>query len=213
MYLPPAFEESRPEELRDLITRYPLGTLVTHGPSGLDANHLVFQFDASQGDHGTLHTHVARSNSVWRELSDGQEVLAIFRGPDGYISPNWYPTKPETHRVVPTWNYLAIHVHGRAAVRDDPKYLRGVVGHLTKTHEATQDVPWAMGDGPHEFIEDLLTKIVAIDIGVTRLVGKAKLSQNRDLRDVHGAIAGLRRSGHNAVADAMDHYAKPREEP
>ena len=210
MYLPTAFEESRPEELREIIARYPLGLLVTHGPSGLDANHVVFQFDANQGQYGTLHTHVARASSVWQELTDGPEVLAIFRGPDGYLSPNWYPSKAETHRVVPTWNYVAVHAYGRAVVRDDPKYLRGVVGRLTKSHEATQPAPWSMGDSPSEFIEDLLNKIVAIDIGVTRLVGKAKLSQNRDLRDVHGAIDGLRESGHDAVANAMAQYAKAR---
>ena len=119
MYVPKYFEESRPDVLRALIDAHPLGALVTHNASGLDANHIPFFIE---GD--SLIAHVARKNPVWRELKDGDEVLVIFRGADGYISPNWYPSKHETHRQVPTWNYLVAHAHGRVFVRDDVNFVR-----------------------------------------------------------------------------------------
>ena len=121
MYVPEHFEETRPEVLHRLITQHPLGVLVTYGTGGLDANHLPFELEVREGALGVLHTHVARANAVCRELRSGDEVLVVFRGPDAYISPNWYPSKHEQHRQVPTWNYMVAHAHGRVTVRDDER--------------------------------------------------------------------------------------------
>ena len=138
MYLPSHFEESRPECLHELIFAHPFGTLITHGVDGLDANHLPFELDARVGGHGLLRAHVARNNPVWQAVASGAEVLVVFRSDDAYISPNWYPSKHETHKQVPTWNYRVVHAHGRITVHDDEKYVRGVVARLTRKHEADE---------------------------------------------------------------------------
>ena len=203
MYVPPHFKESRYEQLHTLIAQHPLGVLVTHTSGGLDANHLPFELETREGSLGVLHTHVARANPVWRDIASGDEVLVVFRAADAYISPNWYPSKHEHHRQVPTWNYLVAHAHGRVTVRDDERYLRALVGRLTKRHEASQPRPWKMGDSPQTFINEMLASIVGLEIGITRLVGKFKLGQNKDNRDVLGAAHALKAHGENAVADAM----------
>lgn len=203
MYIPAHFAESRPEVLHDLIRRHPLGMLVTHGAAGLDANHIPFELDAASGSLGTLAGHVARANPVWQQLRDGDEVMVVFRAADAYISPNWYPSKHEQHRQVPTWNYMVAHAHGRVRIVDDERFVRGIVGRLTKTHEASQAVPWKMADSPREFIDGLLQAIVGIEIEITRLEGKSKLSQNKEARDLRGAIEGLAAVGRNDVAEAM----------
>lgn len=203
MYVPRHFEESRPEQLHSLIAEHPLGILVTQGPGGLDANHLPFELETREGSLGVLHTHVARTNPVWQNIASGDEVLVVFRAADAYISPNWYPSKHEQHRQVPTWNYIVAHAHGRVTVRDDERYLRGLVGRLTKRHEASQPDPWRMSDSPQAFINDMLASIVGLEIGITRLVGKSKLGQNKETRDVLGAAHALKAQGHDAIADAM----------
>jgi len=203
MYVPAHFAENRPEVLHDLIRRHPLGILVTHGAAGLDANHIPFELTAAPGSLGILSGHVARANPVWQELADGAEVMVIFRAADAYISPNWYPSKHEQHRQVPTWNYVVAHAHGRVRIVDDERFVRGIVGRLTKAHEAPQPVPWKMADSPREFIDGLLQAIVGIEIAITRLEGKAKLSQNKDARDVQGAIDGLKAAGEDDLAQAM----------
>ncbi len=156
-----------------------------------------------EGSLGVLHTHVARANPVWRNIASGDEVLVVFRAADAYISPNWYPSTHEHHRQVPTWNYIVAHAHGRVTVRDDERYLRGLVGRLTKRHEASQPDPWRMSDSPQAFINDMLASIVGLEIGITRLVGKSKLGQNKEMRDVLGAAHALKAQGHDAIADAM----------
>ena len=203
MYVPRHFEESRPEQLHSLIAEHPLGILVTQGSGGLDANHLPFELETGESSLGVLHTHVARANPVWRNIASGDEVLVVFRAADAYISPNWYPSTHEHHRQVPTWNYIVAHVHGRVTVRDDERYLRGLVGRLTKRHEASQPDPWRMSDSPQAFINDMLASIVGLEIGITRLVGKSKLGQNKEMRDVLGAAHALKARGHDAMADAM----------
>lgn len=202
MYVPPHFDEPRTEVLHDLIRQHPFGTLVTHGAGGLDANHIPFELLAGQGALGTLTAHVARANPVWREVRDGDEVMVIFRGGDAYISPNWYPSKHESHRQVPTWNYRVVHAHGRITVRDDERTVRAVVARLTRTHEAAQPAPWKMGDSAPEFIDTLLQAIVGIEIGITRLAGKFKLSQNKDERDLRAAGEVLAAHG-EPIGDAM----------
>ena len=203
MYVPTHFDESRPEVLHALIAAHPLGILVTQGASGLDANHLPFDLETRDGSLGVLHTHVARANPVWRDTASGDEVLVVFRAADAYVSPSWYPSKHEHHRQVPTWNYSVAHAHGRMTVRDDERYLRGLVGRLTKRHEATQPHPWKMGDSPQAFIDQMLASIVGLEIGITRLVGKFKLGQNKEARDVLGAAQALKAQGHDAIAAAM----------
>jgi transcriptional regulator len=210
MYVPDHFEEQRPERLHALIAQHPLGILVTKGPGGLDANHLPFELDAREGSLGVLHTHVARANPVWRDLASGDEVLVVFRAADAYVSPNWYPSKREQHRQVPTWNYMVAHAHGRVTVHDDERHVRGVVGRLTKRQEASQPDPWRMADSPETFLKEMLASIVALEIGITRLIGKAKLGQNKESRDVLGAANALKAQGGHAVGDAMLEYLAER---
>ena len=206
MYLPTHFEEHRPDELQRVMREHPLGTLITQGPGGLDANHLPFELIEEAGPQGTLRAHVARANPVWREVpADGADVLVVFQASDAYISPNWYPSKPEHHRHVPTWNYQVVHAHGRLRVMDDERFVRGLVARLTREHEqrSQQPKPWKMGDSAPEFITGLLQAIVGIEIEITRLVGKSKLGQNREDRDRLGAAAGLEGLGNTPTALAM----------
>jgi transcriptional regulator len=203
MYLPKLFAESRPEELHRLIREYPFGMLVTHTSSGLEANHLPFLLDEERGACGTLLAHIARANPLWTEIVDGGEVLVVFRGAHGYISPNWYVSKHETHRHVPTWNYEVVHAHGRIHVRDDEKFVRGVVARLTRQHEADQLRPWKMSDAPADYLSEELTQIVGIEVELMRVDGKRKLSQNRDARDFESTVRALEERGHKELALAM----------
>ena len=203
MYLPAHFAETRPEALNQIIREHPLGILVTHGPDGLDADHIPFEFDAAAGTHGVLSAHVARANPVWQRCPTGTPVMVIFRGPQGYISPNWYPSKHEAHRQVPTWNYEVVHAHGTIMVRDDERFVRGVVARLTRRHEASEPVPWKMGDSAPDFIDGMVRAIVGIEIQVTSLVGKSKLSQNKDARDRLSAADSLGEKGLDALAQSM----------
>lgn len=210
MYRPTHFEENRPEVLHALMRMHPLGQLVTHGADGLDANPIPFELDAASGPHGTLRAHVARANPVWQQAADA-EVLVIFQAAQGYISPNWYPSKPEHHRHVPTWNYAVVHAHGRLRVLDDERFVRGLVARLTREHEARsqQARPWKMGDSAPDFISSMLASIVGIEVDITRLVGKFKLGQNREARDRLGATDGLAALGQADLAQAMRDAAPP----
>lgn len=204
MYLPSHFAVPEREALHRLIAEQPLGALVTQGADGtLDANHLPFELDLTSGPQGTLRGHVARANPVWQQAGAGAEVLVIFRAGDAYISPSWYPSKHENHKSVPTWNYRVVHAHGRLLIRDDEKYVRGVVARLTRQHEATQPKPWRMTDAPPDYIATLLQAIVGIEVEITRLEGKFKLSQNRETRDIRGAAEGARQAGALPVSQAM----------
>ncbi|MEX3845311.1 FMN-binding negative transcriptional regulator [Paraburkholderia sp. BR10882] len=203
MYVPAHFAENRQDVLHDCIAQHPFGTLVTQGKSGLDANHIPFELAAGEGELGVLRAHVARANPVWQDVANGDEVLVIFRAGDAYISPNWYPSKHEAHKQVPTWNYVVVHAHGRIKILDDERYVRGVIGRLTRTHEATQPKPWKMADAPKDYTDTLVKAIVGVEIEITRLVGKSKLSQNKEERDIRGAGDALKSSGESRIADAM----------
>ena len=203
MYIPADFNESRIENLHDCIVQHPFGTLITHGKSGLDANHIPFELAAGEGERGVLRAHVARANPVWQDIANGDEVLVVFRAGDAYISPNWYPSKHEFHKQVPTWNYIVVHAHGRISVHDDERYVRGVVARLTRQHEATQPEPWKMSDAPADYIDTMLKSIVGLQIGITRLIGKSKLGQNKASRDIRGAAVALQARGDTAIGDAM----------
>jgi transcriptional regulator len=201
MYVPRYFAETRLSELHHIIRENPLGMLVSHTAAGLDANHLPFELDASRGPFGTLQAHIARANPLWKD--DASEVLIVFRGPHGYISPSWYPSKHETHRHVPTWNYEVVHAHGRLRVIDDESFVGSVVARLTHRYEAHEPRPWKMADAPKEYLREMLGMIVGIEIELTRLEGKRKLSQNREARDFQGAVDALRERGHDELAAAM----------
>lgn len=204
MYLPKHFEEARDEQLLRTIAAYPLGALVVNGPDGLDANHVPFLIDEANGGKKLL-AHVARANPLWKEAKDGDEALVIFRAGDAYISPNWYPSKHEFHRQVPTWNYRVVHVHGRLHIRDDDRFVRGVVARLTRTHEgqAGSPKPWKMTDSSPKYIDEMLSNIVGIEIEITKMVGKWKLSQNKEERDRANAADELHKRGEQAISQAM----------
>lgn len=203
MYIPEHFAESRLDELHRIMRAHPLAMLCTSGPQGLDANHLPFLLDADSGPHGRLIGHVARANPLWQSVAPDSEVLVVFRGADGYVSPNWYPSKHETHRAVPTWNYEVVHAHGTLTIHDDVKHVRSVVARLTHAHEAGEPHPWKMGDAPPDYLADMLRAIVGIEVHITRLEGKRKLSQNRGTGDRSGVMAALHERDHRALAQAM----------
>ena len=203
MYLPTHFAETRPEELSRIIRDHPLGALVTHGASGLDADHLPFEFDPDVGTHGLLSAHLARANPLWQRCPTGTAVMVIFGGAQAYISPNWYPSKHEAHRQVPTWNYEVVHAHGVLTVHDDERFARGIIARLTRRHEATEPKPWKMGDSAPEYIDSMVRNIVGIEIAVTSLVGKSKLSQNKEARDRLNAAEILKARGHEEMSDLM----------
>ena len=207
MYLPPHFAQDQPEELHRIMRTHPLGVLVSAGAAslagGLDADHVPFEFNAGVGPLGTLSAHLARANPLWQRCPSGTEVLVIFRGAEAYVSPNWYPSKHESHRQVPTWNYEVVHAHGRLTVLDDERFVRGLLARLTRHHEAAEPKPWKMGDSAPEFIDDMLSKVVGIEVEITALVGKSKLSQNKASRDRLNAADTLAARGRDELAQAM----------
>jgi transcriptional regulator len=203
MYTPAHFAEHRPAQLQRIIRDHPLGMLVTHGAAGLDADHLPFDFDPAQGPHGLLSAHVARANPVWQRCPTGSPVMVVFRGAQAYISPNWYPSKHEAHRQVPTWNYEVVHAHGVLTVRDDERFVRGIVARLTRQHEAGEPTPWKIGDAAPGYIDSLLRRIVGLEISITALEGKRKLGQDEETRDRIGAADTLQARGHAELAERM----------
>jgi transcriptional regulator len=205
MYIPPHFAVTEPEALHRIVREHPLGVLVTHASAGLDADHVPFELDPDTGPLGTLTAHVARANPMWQRCPTGSSVMVIFRGADAFISPNWYPSKHESHRQVPTWNYEVVHAHGTLTVHDDERFVRGMVARLTRRHEAGEPRPWKMADSAPEFIDAMLRNIVGIEITITSLVGKSKLSQNRESRDRLGAADALAERGHGELAQRMRH--------
>lgn len=203
MYIPAHFAETRSEELLRIIQTHPLGMLVTNTGAGLDAEHIPFEFDPSGGTQGSLIAHVARANTVWQRCPTGTSVMVVFRGAEAYISPNWYPSKHEAHRQVPTWNYEVVHAHGTLTVHEDARFVRRVLALLTRRHEATEPKPWKMADSAPEYIDSMLRNIVGIEISITSLVGKAKLSQNREARDRLNAADVLAAQGRTEIAALM----------
>lgn len=204
MYLPSLFEETRIEVLAGLIHEHPLATLITQNDAGLVANHIPMEFDPAPAPFGILRGHVARANPVWRETVAGSEVLLVFQGPSAYVTPAWYATKKQTGKVVPTWNYAVVHARGPLVVRDDPVWLRAFLEKLTDRHESGRTAPWKVGDAPEDFIRSQLRAIVGIEIPLTGLSGKWKMSQNRPPADREGVIRGLRERGGPSDAQIAD---------
>ena len=174
---------------------YPLATLVTHGADGLTANHIPLHFSPDPAPHGTLYGHIARANPLARPGSANGDVLAVFQGPEAYVSPSWYATKAETGKVVPTWNYAVVHAHGTLRLVDDPAWLRARLEELTSAQEGAFATPWQVGDAPDDYIEKLLRAIVGVEIAVTSLVGKWKVSQNQPDANRAGVVDGLTSRG------------------
>jgi len=208
MYVPPAFREDRPKILRAAIRASGLAILVTFGPEGLIASHVPMLLDEPEGPetagrHGVLVGHIARANPQWRASAADVQALAIFPGPDAYVSPSLYATKRESGKVVPTWNYVAVHAYGALAFFDDPHELHALVSRLTASHEAARPAPWAVTDAPASFIASQLKGIVGFRLEIARLEGKWKMSQNRPMADRVGVIEGLRHEGAPEVAAAV----------
>jgi len=204
MYLPKHFEEPRIEVMHELMRAHPLATLVTLTAGGLDANHIPLQLVADSSPFGTLQGHVARANPLWRDFDRNVEVLAVFRGPEGYISPSWYATKQETGKAVPTWNYAVVHAHGKLRVIDDAAWLRAQIEALTTHNEASLPHPWAVSDAPADYTEKMISALVGIEIEITRLTGKWKTSQNQPAANQAGIIAALRADGRDDSAAMAD---------
>src|SRR5690554_4285451 len=201
MYLPDHFKEVDPAEIASIIAGAPLACVVANSSEGLVANHVPLMFDKG----GDLIGHFALANEMHRTVVDGQEVMAIFRGVDGYISPNTYPSKLVHHRHVPTWNYQVVHIHGIITFQHDERSKRAAIGLLTRDQErrVNGDKAWRMADAPVDYMLDMIGKIVAFRIAATRTIAKSKLSQNRDQRDFDGAVEGLKAHGDQVLAERM----------
>lgn len=201
MYTPAHFVRNDPAALRALMRADPLATLITSGTDGLDANLVPLLWVDDGSAHGVLRGHVARGNPLWRGA--GAEVLAVFRGPDAYVSPGWYATKRESGKVVPTWNYAVVQARGPLRAVDDAEWLRDLVAALTREHEAAQAAPWSVDDAPADYLQAMLKGIVGIEIAISDLQGKWKMSQNQPEINRRGVVAGLRAQGHEAVARSV----------
>lgn len=196
MYCPAHFAETRPEVLHALMRARPLATLVTAGDDGPAADHIPFVLDLPDDGPGVLRGHVARANPMWRRLVDGGvPALAVFHGPDAYVTPSWYPGKREHGRAVPTWNYAIVHARGPLRAIDDPDWLRAHVEALTRQQEAAFAEPWAVSDAPADYLEKMLGATVGIELTIVSLAGKWKMSQNQPVANRAGVVAGLQAAG------------------
>lgn len=192
MYVPNHFKEDDTGTLQQYIRDYGFGLLVVADDSGIEANHVPFLLSSEEdGTLGQLQCHLARNNPVWQRMQHGARVLAVFQGPNAYISPSWYATKAETERVVPTWNYLAVHAEGSARIVEDPNWLKSHLHRLTDHHEAGMENPWSVDDAPMDFTERLVQAIVGVEIEIETLTGKLKASQNQPEKNQAGVKAGL----------------------
>jgi transcriptional regulator len=198
VYVPDHFRESRIDVIQAFVDKHPLATLVANTTDGLTANHIPLQSTLHTDGTGLLRGHIARANSLWRRLENDAVVLAIFTGADTYVSPNWYPSKQEQGKAVPTWNYATVHLKGTIRFIDDAPWLRDFVGKLTDIHEQPRAHPWHVSDAPADYIEGMLRAIIGFEIKVSSTVGKFKGSQNRSSADRGGVGAGLRKEGRSA---------------
>jgi transcriptional regulator len=204
MYEPPLHRKESLEAQHALIRSQPLGLLICNGPAGLEANTIPFLIDASASKLGTLRAHMARANKQWRSLGKADEALVVFQGPDRYISPNWYATKRETGKVVPTWNYVMVQARGKPRVIEDAEWLRAQIDELTRTHEGRRPAPWAVSDAPADFIAMQIKAIVGLEIEIAHIAGKWKVSQNRPAPDREGVVAGLTAEGEPTALDMAE---------
>ncbi|WAR46082.1 FMN-binding negative transcriptional regulator [Methylomonas rapida] len=210
MYIPKHFEEPRIDVMQTLIRDYPLATLVASSASGLNANHIPLHWVEEGGSpYGSLRGHIARSNPLWTDSDPQTEVLAVFQAENAYISPSWYATKHQAGKVVPTWNYVVVHAYGTLRLIDDPIWIRQQLESMTQEFEAGLPEPWSVADAPADFTERLITQIIGIEISVSRLQGKWKVSQNQPPENQNSVIEALRESGQSAMASLVADAAKP----
>jgi transcriptional regulator len=215
VYIPSHFNEDRLDVLHELIRSQALATVVTYSPaSGLIASHVPLVLEPAPAPYGTLRGHLSRANPQWRDYAADVDALAIFAGPQHYITPSWYPSKTEHGKVVPTWNYVVVHAYGRLTLYDDRDALLQNVHALTTIHEADRPVRWEIADAPAEYVDGQLKGIIGISLAITRLEGKWKVSQNRPAADRAGVVRGLRHEGDDSsltMADLVDaaHRRKP----
>ena len=195
MYQPALFREDRIEVQHSLVRAHPLGLIITAGPGGLMANPIPFVIDPDASPRGTLQCHLARANPQWRELAAVEECLVVFQGPHDYVTPSWYATKRETGKVVPTWNYATVHVWGRPTVIEDAAWLRRQIDGLTALQEGRRAAPWAVSDAPDDFVAAQVNGIVGVEMPISRIEGKWKVSQNRPENDRAGVVQGLTADG------------------
>jgi transcriptional regulator len=212
LYLPAHFDEKRTDVLHALMRARPLATLVTNCDSGLVANHIPMETVAEPPPHGSIRGHIARANPLWREYRAASEALAIFHGPQAYVSPSFYPSKQETGEVVPTWNYAVVHARGTLRFVEDTGWLRALVTRLTREHEAPRQVPWKIEDAPPPYVERMLSLIVGFEFSIASLTGKWKLSQNHSAANREGVAAGLRNAPGADSRDIADMLASLDEE-
>lgn len=214
MYNPSHFRVTDPEAISDLIRRYPLGLLISASPEGAQASPIPFLYFPEEGKHGVLRAHVARANPHWKLLAADPSCLIVFQGEQGYVSPSWYASKATTHQVVPTWNYVMVQMRGCLTTTDDADWLQSQISALTRMQETGRSAPWQVTDAPADFIDRQKRAIVGLEITVSHIDGKWKLSQNRSPADQAGVIEHLRNDdksvGNNALAQAMSSSAKTR---
>jgi len=203
MYTPPQFEQPDIEIMHELIRNQPLATLVTLGADGIEANHIPLHLSPTPEPYGVLRGHVARANPMWRTCAGEHESLAIFHGAQAYISPSWYATKQEAGKVVPTWNYAVVHAYGYLRVIDDAVWVRCQMDALTQHNEAAFPHPWAVSDAPADFTEKLIEAVVGIELVITRLAGKWKVSQNQPPQNQNSVIKGLNAHKEQAMAELV----------
>lgn len=205
MHVPKIFQQTDINQLENLIVNYPFASLVTHSESGLEVNHLPLFLDKSTSK-SVLQGHIAKSNPLWKTLKDKSEVLVVFHGPNCYVSPNYYPTKKENGRAVPTWNYVAVHVKGYLSYCYDTEFKLEMLNNLTFQHEQKQSKPWSINDAPEEYIERMLPAIVGLKIEVSEIIGQSKISQNQPEVNQQGVIDGLsvtKQETASAIADLI----------
>lgn len=209
MYQPSHFKVEDRDALHGVMRAHPLGLLVTSGAGGLMANPIPFTLVADAGPHGTLRAHLARPNPQWRALADGAEALVIFQGVDHYVTPSWYASKQEHGKVVPTWNYVTVQVRGAVRVMDDVSFVRDQIEDITLQHEGARQTPWAVTDAPDAFVAAQMRGIVGVELTISEMAGKFKVSQNRPEADKQGVFDGLKAEA-SADAQAMARLVEER---
>lgn len=191
MHIPSKFKESNLDKLHDFIQEYPLGTLIASAESALDADHIPFYLQKRENEPVILQSHIAKANPLWKKVADGEDVLLIFHGPNAYISPNFYPSKKETGKAVPTWNYSVVHVRGRVFFKHESDWILQLLNNISDFHELNQNIPWSVSDAPEEFTKKLTNAVVGLEIVIDDMIGNFKLSQNKTAADYSGVVDGL----------------------
>ncbi len=213
MHVPKAFQQDDPVTLHELMVKYPLASLIAYSATGIEVNHIPFFLNKSKGKL-SLQGHIAKANPLWKLIKDKSQVLLVFHGPNCYISPNYYPTKKEQGKVVPTWNYVAVHVKGLLSYRFDTEFKLDMLNNLTIQHEQNQDKPWSITDAPMQYIQRMLAAIVGLEIEILSITGKWKVSQNQPEINKQGVVSGLsneKTTNALSMADLVKMYITDRE--